>query len=61
MVGMLSSWSVPQIMTTNRGLMIVNTPDVIKSRVQLRAEPPVGNPVRYIAHEFKSIIAESGL
>ncbi|THG99475.1 hypothetical protein EW145_g7259 [Phellinidium pouzarii] len=35
--------------------------DVIKSRVQLRATPPTGTPVQYIAHEFKTIIAESGL
>ncbi len=35
--------------------------DVIKSRVQLREAPPVGTPVRYIAHEFNAILAESGL
>ncbi|KAI0090871.1 mitochondrial carrier [Irpex rosettiformis] len=34
--------------------------DVIKSRVQLRDAPPVGTPVRYIAHEFNAILAESG-
>ena len=35
--------------------------DVIKSRVQLRATPPTGTPVQYIAHEFKAIVSESGL
>ncbi|OCB90947.1 hypothetical protein A7U60_g1800 [Sanghuangporus baumii] len=34
--------------------------DVIKSRVQLRATPPTGTPVQYIAHEFKTIVGESG-
>lgn len=34
--------------------------DVIKSRVQLRATPPSGTPVQYIAHEFRAILAESG-
>ncbi|KAI0343773.1 mitochondrial carrier [Trametopsis cervina] len=34
--------------------------DVIKSRVQLRETPPVGNPFRYITHEFNAILAESG-
>jgi len=34
--------------------------DIIKSRVQLRSAPPVGTPVQYIAHEFKTIIMESG-
>ncbi|KAH8110504.1 mitochondrial carrier [Phellopilus nigrolimitatus] len=34
--------------------------DVIKSRVQLRATPPTGTPVQYIAHEFKAIVTESG-
>ncbi|KAJ3808673.1 mitochondrial carrier domain-containing protein [Lentinula aff. lateritia] len=35
--------------------------DVIKSRVQLRQTPPIGTPVQYIAHEAKTILAESGL
>ncbi|KAJ3739819.1 mitochondrial carrier domain-containing protein [Lentinula detonsa] len=35
--------------------------DVIKSRVQLRQTPPVGTPVQYIAHEAKTVLAESGL
>lgn len=34
--------------------------DVIKSRVQLRATPPTGTPVQYIAREFRAIVAESG-
>ncbi|KZV69998.1 mitochondrial carrier [Peniophora sp. CONT] len=34
--------------------------DVVKSRVQLRETPPVGTPVRYIAHELRTIVAESG-
>ncbi|PSR79490.1 hypothetical protein PHLCEN_2v7015 [Hermanssonia centrifuga] len=34
---------------------------VIKSRIQLRPTPPSGTPVQYIAHEFKAILAESGL
>ncbi|KAH9834225.1 mitochondrial carrier [Rhodofomes roseus] len=34
--------------------------DVVKSRVQLRATPPTGTPVQYIAHELKTIVAESG-
>ncbi|PAV23115.1 mitochondrial carrier [Pyrrhoderma noxium] len=34
--------------------------DVIKSRVQLRATPPAGTPVQYVAHEFKAIVAEGG-
>jgi solute carrier family 25 (mitochondrial carnitine/acylcarnitine transporter), member 20/29 len=35
--------------------------DVVKSRIQLRATPPTGTPVQYIAHELKAIVAESGL
>ncbi|KAJ3823974.1 mitochondrial carrier domain-containing protein [Lentinula raphanica] len=35
--------------------------DVIKSRVQLRQTPPMGTPVQYIAHETKTILAESGV
>ncbi|KAJ3921383.1 mitochondrial carrier domain-containing protein [Lentinula edodes] len=35
--------------------------DVIKSRVQLRQTPPIGTPVQYIAHEAKTVLAESGL
>lgn len=35
--------------------------DVVKSRIQLRSTPPTGTPVQYIAHEFKAILAESGL
>ncbi|KAF9045134.1 mitochondrial carrier domain-containing protein [Panaeolus papilionaceus] len=34
--------------------------DVVKSRIQLRATPPTGTPVQYIAHELKAIVAESG-
>jgi len=34
--------------------------DVVKSRVQLRATPPTGTPVQYIAHELKAIVSESG-
>ncbi|KAF9524972.1 mitochondrial carrier domain-containing protein [Crepidotus variabilis] len=34
--------------------------DVVKSRVQLRATPPTGTPVQYIAHELKAIVQESG-
>ncbi|KAI0079318.1 mitochondrial carrier [Panus rudis PR-1116 ss-1] len=35
--------------------------DVVKSRVQLRAEPPTGTPVQYIAREIKTIVTESGV
>ncbi|PPQ84351.1 hypothetical protein CVT25_013246 [Psilocybe cyanescens] len=35
--------------------------DVVKSRIQLRATPPSGTPVQYIAHEIKTIIQESGI
>lgn len=34
--------------------------DVIKSRIQLRATPPVGSPIQYIGHEMRMIVAESG-
>ncbi|KAL0060001.1 hypothetical protein AAF712_013237 [Marasmius tenuissimus] len=34
--------------------------DVIKSRVQLRATPPTGTPLQYVAGEFRAILAESG-
>ncbi|KAH9918817.1 mitochondrial carrier [Fomitopsis serialis] len=34
--------------------------DVVKSRVQLRATPPTGTPVQYIARELKTIVLESG-
>lgn len=34
--------------------------DVVKSRVQLRATPPTGTPVQYIAHELKAIVSEGG-
>ncbi|KAJ7076971.1 mitochondrial carrier [Mycena belliarum] len=34
--------------------------DVIKSRVQLRAVPPTGTPVQYIAAETRAILAEAG-
>ncbi|TFY52267.1 hypothetical protein EVG20_g10626 [Dentipellis fragilis] len=34
--------------------------DVVKSRIQLRAEPPKGTPVQYIAHELKAIVVEGG-
>ncbi|KAI0308603.1 mitochondrial carrier domain-containing protein [Amylostereum chailletii] len=34
--------------------------DVVKSRIQLRATPPTGTPVQYIAHELKAIVVESG-
>ncbi|EIW59320.1 mitochondrial carrier [Trametes versicolor FP-101664 SS1] len=35
--------------------------DVVKSRVQLRATPPEGTPVQYIARELKLIVTESGV
>ncbi|KAF9476878.1 mitochondrial carrier [Pholiota conissans] len=35
--------------------------DVVKSRVQLRATPPTGTPVRYIARELKAIVQEAGI
>ncbi|KAI0772779.1 mitochondrial carrier [Trametes elegans] len=35
--------------------------DVVKSRVQLRATPPEGTPVQYIARELKLVVAESGV
>ncbi|KAH9891772.1 mitochondrial carrier [Cubamyces lactineus] len=34
--------------------------DVVKSRVQLRATPPQGTPVQYIARELKAVVVESG-
>ncbi|KIP11249.1 hypothetical protein PHLGIDRAFT_27978 [Phlebiopsis gigantea 11061_1 CR5-6] len=34
--------------------------DVVKSRVQQRSTPPVGNPFKYIGGEIRAIIAESG-
>ena len=34
--------------------------DVVKSRIQLRATPPEGTPVQYIAREIRTVIAESG-
>ncbi|TFK64288.1 mitochondrial carrier [Pluteus cervinus] len=34
--------------------------DVVKSRIQLRATPPVGTPVQYILREFKDVLVESG-
>ncbi|KAI0770039.1 mitochondrial carrier [Fomes fomentarius] len=34
--------------------------DVVKSRVQLRATPPEGTPVQYIARELRTIVVESG-
>ncbi|KAF7984816.1 hypothetical protein HWV62_11838 [Athelia sp. TMB] len=34
--------------------------DVVKSRVQLRATPPSGTPVQYIAHELREIVREGG-
>ena len=36
-------------------------PDVVKSRIQLRATPPTGTPVQYIAHELKAIVQEAGV
>ncbi|KAI0632244.1 mitochondrial carrier [Trametes polyzona] len=35
--------------------------DVVKSRIQLRATPPQGTPVQYIARELKLVVTESGL
>ncbi|KAH9933147.1 mitochondrial carrier [Epithele typhae] len=35
--------------------------DVIKSRVQLRATPPEGTPVQYIAREVRAVVAEAGV
>lgn len=35
--------------------------DVVKSRIQLRPTPPSGTPVRYIAHEIRAIVSESGV
>ncbi|KAJ6528757.1 hypothetical protein DFH09DRAFT_1327577 [Mycena vulgaris] len=35
--------------------------DVIKSHIRPRKTPPTGTPVQYIGHEFKLIVAESGL
>lgn len=34
--------------------------DVIKSRIQLRATPPEGTPVQYIARELRAVVAEGG-
>ncbi|KAF9476865.1 mitochondrial carrier [Pholiota conissans] len=35
--------------------------DVVKSRVQLRATPPTGTPIQYIARELKAIVQEAGI
>ncbi|KAI9058508.1 mitochondrial carrier [Trametes sanguinea] len=35
--------------------------DVVKSRVQLRATPPEGTPVQYIARELALVVRESGV
>ncbi|KAH9851793.1 mitochondrial carrier [Lenzites betulinus] len=35
--------------------------DVVKSRIQLRATPPEGTPVQYIARELKLVVTESGV
>ncbi|KAF8351069.1 mitochondrial carrier [Amanita rubescens] len=35
--------------------------DVVKSRVQLRSSPPVGNPFRYMNTELRAIVSETGL
>jgi hypothetical protein len=42
-------------------LTLIHYLDVVKSRVQLRATPPTGTPVQYIARELKAIVAESGV
>jgi hypothetical protein len=42
-------------------LLIPLSEDVVKSRIQLRATPPKGTPVQYIANELKVIVAESGM
>ncbi|KAF5354846.1 hypothetical protein D9756_005585 [Leucocoprinus leucothites] len=34
--------------------------DVVKSRIQLRAEPPKGSPIQYIVREFREIVIEAG-
>ncbi|KAF9444528.1 mitochondrial carrier [Macrolepiota fuliginosa MF-IS2] len=34
--------------------------DVVKSRIQLRAEPPKGSPIQYIVRELRDIVAEAG-
>lgn len=34
--------------------------DVVKSRIQLRATPPEGTPVQYIARELRAVVAEGG-
>ncbi|KAF5321888.1 hypothetical protein D9619_002168 [Psilocybe cf. subviscida] len=35
--------------------------DVVKSRIQLRATPPTGTPVQYIAAELRLIVKEAGV
>ncbi|KAI0826930.1 mitochondrial carrier [Trametes gibbosa] len=35
--------------------------DVVKSRIQLRATPPEGTPIQYIARELKLVVSESGV
>ncbi|KAI0826947.1 mitochondrial carrier [Trametes gibbosa] len=35
--------------------------DVVKSRIQLRATPPEGMPIQYIARELKLVVSESGV
>ncbi|EKM81349.1 hypothetical protein AGABI1DRAFT_99375 [Agaricus bisporus var. burnettii JB137-S8] len=34
--------------------------DVVKSRVQLRAEPPQGSPIQYIIRELRAVVVEAG-
>lgn len=34
--------------------------DVVKSRIQLRAEPPKGSPIQYIVRELREIVIEAG-
>ncbi|KXN82442.1 Mitochondrial substrate carrier family protein S, partial [Leucoagaricus sp. SymC.cos] len=34
--------------------------DVVKSRIQLRAEPPSGSPIQYIVRELRNVVIEAG-
>jgi len=33
---------------------------VVKSRIQLRTEPPKGLPIRYIVRELREVVTEAG-
>ena len=40
--------------------ILIDGVDVVKSRIQLRAEPPKGSPIQYIVRELREIVIEAG-